>query len=330
MDDGNLAVRIRSEFLPKTLDSLRSHIAVLNSDGIIIAVNAPWNKFASSNGLADQFFGSGANYLSTCDEATGECSEEASAVAAGIRDVIAGRQEYYYLEYPCHSPNEQRWFSVRITRFEIESSICIVVTHDNITERILAEFKVQQANRRLELQAATDGLTGVANRRSFNSTLQLEWKRHNRTSAPLSLAMLDVDCFKQYNDQYGHLAGDDCLKAVTKAMQLKLRRPDDFVARYGGEEFAVILPNTDSTGAATVLKKVLSGVRKLEISHPNSKVSRGIVTVSIGSATVIPGDFESPSDLLHRADQALYQAKANGRDQLKLFEYQSSAVLGAG
>jgi len=325
--DGDPAQRIRSEFFQNTLDSLRSHIAVLNEDGTIIAVNAPWRTFASSNGLAEQFCGKGANYLHSCDQAAGKCSEGAAEAAKGIRDVIARRQEYFYLEYPCHSPSEQRWFSVRITRFEIDAALCIVVAHDDITQRTLAEFKVQQTTRLLELQAATDGLTGVANRRSFDSTLEQEWKRHERTQLPLSLAMLDVDCFKLYNDDHGHLAGDDCLKAVVQAIQSNVCRPGDSVARYGGEEFAIVLSNTDSVGAATVLENVLRSVRKLAVPHPSSKVSRGIVTVSIGCTTVIPNEHDSPTDFLHRADQALYEAKANGRDQLNVFERPRSAQI---
>lgn len=162
MNDANNPRHFPAELFQKTLDSLRSHIAVLNEDGTIIAVNAPWKKFASGNGLAERFCGERSNYLHSCDGATGECSEEAPVVASGIRDVIAKKQAYFYLEYPCHSPSEQRWFSVRVTRFEVDSSLCVVVTHDDITQRTLAEFQLQAANRLLEFQAATDGLTGVA------------------------------------------------------------------------------------------------------------------------------------------------------------------------
>ena len=165
-----------SEFFQKTLDCLHSHIAILKDDGTIIAVNATWNKFAISNGLAAEFCGPGANYLRSCDEASGDCSEGAKTVADGIRDVIANRREFFDLEYPCHSPTEQRWFCVRITRFEIDHSVRVVVTHDNITQRKRAEFEVKDANRLLGL-IATDGLTGIANRRSFDGVFEQEWKR---------------------------------------------------------------------------------------------------------------------------------------------------------
>ena len=126
---------------------------------------------------------------------------------------------------------------------------------------------------------------------------------------------MDVDCFKQFNDEYGHLAGDDCLTSVAQTLQTIVRRAGDFVARYGGEEFAIIFPNT-AAGAAIVLQNVLQGIRSLAIPHASSKVSRGVVTVSIGYATVIPTEGESEADFLNRADHALYEAKGKGRDQL--------------
>ena len=127
--------------------------------------------------------------------------------------------------------------------------------------------------------------------------------------------MVDVDCFKQFNDAYGHLAGDDCLRAVAQTLQAVVGRAGDFVARYGGEEFVIILPNTE-TGSAMVLEKVLDGIRSLAIRHRFSKVHRAIVTVSVGCATMIPTENDSGSDLLRRADRALYEAKAKGRDRL--------------
>ncbi len=303
------------EFFQKTLDSLLAHIAILEDDGTIIAVNAAWNEFARRNGLGNNGFGTGANYLRACDRATGKCSEEAQIVAEGIRDVIAGSRSNFDLEYPCHSPTEQRWFSIRVTRFEIDGEVRIVVTHDNITLRKRAEIQVQESNRLLALQAATDGLTGIANRRSFDETLEREWKFHQRDRAVLSLALLDVDCFKQFNDHLGHPAGDDCLRAVAQSIQSALRRPTDFAARYGGEEFALILPQTNEQGAASVLQAILDKVRELSIAHPATKVNRGIVTISAGLAMMIPSVESSFNQLLDRADKALYEAKASGRDR---------------
>ena len=304
------------EFFQKTLDCLRSHIAILDVDGTIIAVNATWNAFATSNGLAEAFCGPGVNYLRSCDTAHGACSEEAQTVAAGIRAVVAGQLDYFDLEYPCHSLLERRWFSVRVTRFEIDGSIQIVVAHDNITRRKLAEIKLKEANRLLRISAGTDALTGIANRASFDKLLALEWRRHKRSHAPLSVAMVDVDCFKQFNDDQGHLAGDACLRLIAQTIKATVERAGDSVARFGGEEFAIILPNTDASGAATVLGDALRRVRQLAIPHPSSMVAGGVITVSIGSATTIPLDAASAIELLNRADAALYRAKDNGRGQL--------------
>ncbi len=304
------------EFFQKTLDSLRAHIAILEGDGSIVAVNATWDHFARSNGLVGDFCGPGANYLRACDNAKGACSEEAEQVADGIRDVVAGRREDFSLEYPCHSPTERRWFSVRVTRFEIGGETRVVVTHDNITGRKLAELQVLEANRLLALQASTDGLTGLANRRAFDRAIELEWKAHGRARSPLTVALLDVDCFKQYNDHEGHLAGDECLRAVARAIGSSLRRDGDLAARYGGEEIAVILPHTRAEDAADILRGVLSGVRALAIPHPSSKVDRGIVTVSAGTATTIPRGDAPFAPFLDRADRALYEAKSLGRDRL--------------
>ena len=284
--------------------------------GTIIAVNATWSRFASSNGLAKRFCGPGANYLRSCDEAKGDCSEEAAVVAEGIRKVLADKKEYFQLEYPCHSPVEKRWFSVRVTRFQFESSVQIVVTHDDITQRVLAELALNEVNRRLRQLAVTDGLTGIANRRSFDVEFKWEWKRYGALSLPLSVAIVDVDCFKQFNDQNGHLAGDDCLRAIARVLESAAERANDFVARYCGEEFAILLPATETAGAASVLLEILETIRALAISHTSSKVSRGIVTVSIGYATAIAGDTASAAAILSRADHALYEAKSNGRDQL--------------
>ncbi|BBD57454.1 diguanylate cyclase/phosphodiesterase with GAF sensor [Nostoc sp. HK-01] len=173
--------------------------------------------------------------------------------------------------------------------------------------------QLQQANQELQRLAASDGLTQVANRRCFDDTLNTEWQRLAREQACLSLILCDVDCFKLYNDTYGHLAGDDVLRQVAQAISMTVKRPADLVARYGGEEFAVILPNTDTEGAIAVATEIQNNIRALQLQQPNSQVNQ-IITLSLGVATIIPDSQSSPATLIAAADQGLYQAKAQGRN----------------
>lgn len=172
--------------------------------------------------------------------------------------------------------------------------------------------KLDSANRELTRLSAVDGLTGIANRRQFDEALDREWRRCLRLHKPLSIVMCDVDLFKQYNDSYGHQAGDECLKAVATALKDKLRRPGDIVARYGGEEFAAILPDTGLEGALRVAETMRSGIQSLGMSHEGS--AAGVVTVSLGVAAMQPQRAEGVSLLLGAADWALYEAKRLGRN----------------
>jgi len=189
----------------------------------------------------------------------------------------------------------------------------IVTTFKNITERKQAETALRKANEILERLATVDGLTQVANRRCFDQTITREWNRLIRNGQPLSLILCDVDFFKSYNDTCGHLAGDDCLRAVAGAIDARIRRGGDCVARYGGEEFAVILPGTFSEGAVHVAELLRRAVEKLAIEHPCSPV-RSVVTISLGVATAFPANEVTPEILIQNADKALYEAKASGRN----------------
>jgi diguanylate cyclase (GGDEF)-like protein len=181
--------------------------------------------------------------------------------------------------------------------------------------------KLDEANRELTRLSAFDGLTGIANRRTFDATLSREWRRSARSGAPIALMVVDVDCFKQFNDAYGHQVGDECLKAVARALAGNTRRPVDLVARYGGEEFAVVLPDTDAQGAAIVAEAMRSAVEALAITHRHSTAAR-VVTVSIGIAVTRPerSDDGGFATLLARADEALYRAKREGRNKISLFQ----------
>jgi diguanylate cyclase (GGDEF)-like protein len=185
-------------------------------------------------------------------------------------------------------------------------------------QRKQAEADLRQANLDLQRLANLDGLTQVANRRYFEEVLQQEWKRSRREQAPLSLLLCDIDSFKLYNDSYGHLAGDDCLKRVAQAIEQSTRRPADFVARYGGEEFAILLPNTIIDGARFIADQIQQTIADLQIPHTDSPTC-SIVTLSIGIACIIPSPQDNPEQLVSITDQALYAAKANGRNRYCIY-----------
>ncbi|MEP6485719.1 diguanylate cyclase [Microcoleus vaginatus GB2-A3] len=175
--------------------------------------------------------------------------------------------------------------------------------------------KLAIANQKLQQLATTDGLTGIANRRQFDRVLRLEWRRLAREGLPLSLIMLDIDFFKLYNEFYGHLGGDDCLRQVAGAIARGTNRAGDLTARYGGEEFALVLPNTSAQGANVVARKICDGIASLKLPHARSSIGP-YVTLSCGIATAIPSAQESPNTLIRSADSALYQAKTEGKNRI--------------
>ncbi|MDH3391347.1 MAG: diguanylate cyclase [Desulfobulbaceae bacterium] len=179
-----------------------------------------------------------------------------------------------------------------------------------------SKAKLAEANRTLQKISSLDGLTGIANRRSFDETLNKEWNRAMRSEKSIGLLMLDIDFFKLYNDHYGHQGGDDCLKKIAKGLDSTLHRESDFLARYGGEEFSAILPDTDLNGAFKVAEQMRLAIKDLRIEHAKSKVS-DIVSVSIGVSAIIPLQGTDPKILIRAADQALYKAKEDGRDRVK-------------
>jgi diguanylate cyclase (GGDEF)-like protein len=179
---------------------------------------------------------------------------------------------------------------------------------------------LQKSNARLERLSNIDGLTNIHNRRYFDSSLKYEWKRHNRSQSPISMILCDIDFFKKYNDTYGHLAGDACLKQVAKAIQKSSNRPSDVVARYGGEEFALILPETDLEGAVTLAKEIKRAIDNLKIEHTTSLV-KPIISMSFGIATVVPAPNQEPEILISLSDSALYQSKEKGRDKIQQINF---------
>jgi diguanylate cyclase (GGDEF)-like protein len=200
--------------------------------------------------------------------------------------------------------------------------IAVVETLRDMTDQKRAETA-------LKTLAASDGLTGLANRRSFDQTLAIEWSRAQRTKKPLSLLFADVDHFKLYNDLHGHQKGDECLRAVAAVIGENAFRPADLSARYGGEEFATIMPETDHAGARKVAERLRDLLTGLRLTH-GAPGAGPLVTLSIGIATQIPGEDLCPDWFLRQADQALYAAKHSGRNRVVSADKVLEALVLAG
>ena len=188
-----------------------------------------------------------------------------------------------------------------------------------VIARVNVHIKLKVKSEMLEKLAFLDGLADIPNRRGLEEALNNEWRRAKRSGTPLSALMIDIDHFKAFNDQYGHGAGDTCLRRVAQALASGLGRPGDFVGRYGGEEFTVILPDCNTFGAALVAENLRARVDALGISHTNSSAADH-VTISIGYSTRIAGTDGSWTVLMEEADKALYVAKSRGRNRISGFE----------
>ncbi|GJI99903.1 sensor domain-containing diguanylate cyclase [Duganella rhizosphaerae] len=185
----------------------------------------------------------------------------------------------------------------------------------DITERKQAEDKILQLQRELEVLSYRDSLTGVANRRMFDTLYPVEWAKAHATGEPLSLVVIDIDYFKQYNDHYGHVQGDECLRRVAQALDTCASRSRDLCARFGGEEFILLLPATDEDAARNVAERCRKLLEHKEIPHARSGVGR-VITVSMGVGTIVPGAHDDLNVFLDRVDRRLYQAKSAGRDRI--------------
>ncbi|MFM0339471.1 GGDEF domain-containing protein [Paraburkholderia fungorum] len=214
---------------------------------------------------------------------------------------LTSRGEYVWLRDVVHV--------VRDERGEVESLVGFMF---DISERKRTEEKLAALQRELEALSFKDGLTGVGNRREFDAILKHEWNAAQRHGAPLSLVMVDIDFFKSYNDYYGHVQGDACLKCVAGVLSAAVR-PGDFVARFGGEEFVLVLPNTGAEAARQVAERCRDRISAEEIAHERSPF-RQTVTASFGVGTIIPVELSDPVAFINLVDAQLYHAKDNGRD----------------
>jgi diguanylate cyclase (GGDEF)-like protein/PAS domain S-box-containing protein len=186
----------------------------------------------------------------------------------------------------------------------------------DISERKETEQKLLDLQKELEELSFKDGLTGVPNRRMLDSVLDKEWMSARRDKQPLSILLIDIDFFKQYNDFYGHIVGDDCLKQVAETLSNTATRARDFFARYGGEEFVMVLPETDAEAAQKIAERCQKFIFKLQIPHQQSDVSQ-LLTISIGTGTLVPTHSHDLRDFIDTVDRALYQAKQQGRNRVQ-------------
>lgn len=195
--------------------------------------------------------------------------------------------------------------------------ICKTASPKVIRARVKTHLTLKQQTDLLRALTRMDSLTGIANRRYFDETLAVEWRRCAREMKPLSLIMIDIDFFKRYNDFYGHQAGDACLRQVANCISAGFTRSHDMAARYGGEEFVCVLPDTPLEGAEIKANLLLATVIALNIAHEKSDIKGGVVSISLGVATIVPSPGIDPAELILNADRMLYQAKEAGRARAK-------------
>lgn len=321
-------------FVHDIINSLSEHVAVIDSHGKIIKVNQAWDRFASINGGADSAVSIGTNYLEIC-ETTNHPTEgtEAIEVAHGLRSILDGSQQAFKHEYACHSPTEERWFTLDAVPL-YGSYKGAVVIHQNITERRQLEVRQEVAKKQLEAQlteisalqtllqeqAIRDPLTGLHNRRYLDETLSRDLSQAKRGGYPLTVVMVDVDFFKRVNDTYGHAAGDEVIKALAAILQADARE-SDLICRYGGEEFLISLPKMSIVHA-------LQRAEKWRLKFAETQVRYGEFfiqsTLSAGVAGY-PDHGTDAATLTAHADEALYSSKHEGRNRVTCFVPEASA-----
>jgi diguanylate cyclase (GGDEF)-like protein len=312
----NLVLRLN--LLESVLKAVKVGTIVLDSDQRVVF----WNHWMEQHSRLDADEVLGKTFIEIFPEMEHGRTHDAirGALTHNFASLIS--QSLNKAPFPFYAPSADPAQKVRIQQavqvmpIEVATMArhCLVQITD-VSMAVEREKQLREKTQELESQSYTDGLTGIANRRNFDSYLEDEFRRAKRSVTPLSLIMLDVDYFKNYNDNYGHQKGDQVLIQVASALSSVINRSGDLLARYGGEEFAAILSNTHAEGAYRMAEEMRSIVEAQAIEHGYSKVAK-CITISLGVATLIPTLDSSPSRLIDAADRALYQAKASGRNRV--------------
>ena len=296
-------LRESERFAHATIDALSTTIAVIDASGRVLSVNQAWRAFAQANGALAGSVSEGSNYLEVCDKAAASGDAKAAAVSDLLRAVIGGERNSAALEYSSHSPSEQRWFCLKLTRFSDDGPVRVVVAHENITER-----KVHESH--IEYLATHDALTDLPNRNLLNDRITQAIKHAGRAQLELAVLFVDLDNFKYVNDGFGHSVGDELLRVIARELRA-LVRSSDTVARLGGDEFVLLLDDLKNAAldATTISRKVLDRFSRPFVVG----VREFTITASIG-ISLYPEDGQGPDTLLMNADAAMYHAKEAGRN----------------
>ena len=298
-------MRSRSALHTLVLDSLADQVAIIDGSGAIVDLNAAWLRHARLAGVSVALTRRGRAYADLLLASGVSDDRRVADAVRGLLMLLAGRRREFRFEYPMKGPRSQRWVLMRANRLDGQTDPLFVISHFDITERRRAEDEAWQL-------AHQDPLTGLANRRRFDETLDAEMRRSMRRRTPISLLEIDVDSFKEYNDTCGHMAGDRCLARIADVLSGYARRPGDLAARLGGDEFALILGETDYEAAERIAQGVRRSVEDLGMRFGPA---REPITVSVGVATVGTPLDEAPQDLFDATDRALYRAKSAGRNR---------------
>ncbi len=295
-----------TELFESVFHSVEEHIAVIHRSGTIVACNAAWQNFGIENGVPAETSWIGQNYIAVLTNSCGEIDNSAGDILQGMLAVFNAENTCFYYEYPCHSPSKHRWFTMRVCKLNgANLDDYFVISHHDITQRKLAEERAEA----LSLQ---DPLTGLGNRRQFDASLRQEIRNSKRDQTLIGLALIDVDHFKNFNDEFGHGAGDQCLCKVGKVLQTHARRPGDLAMRIGGDEFALILRINDPANLVMIGQSILEEIRNLQMNFAGTQ----LVTVSIGLLSIVVNGQIDADSLYQDVDKALYQAKIAGRNQM--------------